>query len=164
MKKTMRKLLLEFLKDSKRSDREISRILGVSQPTVTRTRKRLVKTGMIREFTVMPDFAKMGYEIMAITSFKLKMEKDSEERITKWAKARPDIIFGAKALGNGKNRVLISIHRSYTDFSKFITGLRLDWGHSLKEYSLLLISLEDSIIKPLSPKYIAEREAVEDKI
>lgn len=164
MQKTMRKLILEFLKDSKRSDREIAGILGVSQPTVTRTRRRLVKTGMIREFTVMPDFAKMGYEIMVITSFKLKMEKDSEERITKWARARPDVIFGARALGNGKDGVLISIHKSYRDFSKFIKGLGLDWGHSLKEYSLLLISLEDSIIKPLSPKYIAEQEAVEDKL
>ncbi len=164
MKKTMRKLVLEFLRDSKRSDREIAEVLGVSQPTVTRTRKRLVTTGIIREFTVMPNFDKMGYEIMAIISFRLNMSKDSKQRLAKWAKARPNIIFGAEALGNGTNGVLISLHKSYTDLFKFIKGMRVDLGDSLKEYSLLFVSLEDSIIKPLSPKYIAEDEAVDDKM
>ena len=40
--KRMMNLLLEFLKDSKRSDRELAKVLGVSQPTVTRMRQRLV--------------------------------------------------------------------------------------------------------------------------
>jgi len=53
-KKLMRKLLSELLKDSKRSDRELAKALGVSQPTVTRNRSRLVKDGVIREFTVIP--------------------------------------------------------------------------------------------------------------
>ena len=42
MKKRMMSLLLELLKDSKRSDRELAKVLGVSQPTVTRMRQRLV--------------------------------------------------------------------------------------------------------------------------
>jgi len=52
MKKRMRSLLLELLKDSKRSDRELARVLGVSQPTVSRMRSRLVKEGMIRSSSV----------------------------------------------------------------------------------------------------------------
>jgi len=55
MKKRMMSLLLELLKDSKRSDRELAKVLEVSQPTVTRMRSRLVKEGMIREFTIIPD-------------------------------------------------------------------------------------------------------------
>jgi len=35
MKKRMMSLLLEYLKSSKRSDRELAKVLGVSQPTVT---------------------------------------------------------------------------------------------------------------------------------
>ena len=83
MRKRVKKLLLELLKDSKRSDREIAKVLGVSQPTVSRMRQRLVKEGMIKEFTVIPDFVKMGYEIMAISFFKSKRTKETEERAVK---------------------------------------------------------------------------------
>jgi DNA-binding Lrp family transcriptional regulator len=49
------RLLKEMLKDSKRSDREIAKSLGVSQPTVTRTRAQLEKE-YIETYTVIPDF------------------------------------------------------------------------------------------------------------
>jgi len=64
MKKKERQFLSELLKDSKRSDREIAKVLGVSQPTITRMRNRLVEEGLIKEFTIIPEFAKMGYEIL----------------------------------------------------------------------------------------------------
>ena len=120
MKKRMMSLLLEFMKDSKRSDREIAKVVGVSQPTITRMRQRLVKEGVIREFTVIPDFVKMGYEIMAISSFKSKRTKEMEERTIKLTMARPNILFAAMAQGMGKNGVIISLHKNYTDFSKFL--------------------------------------------
>jgi len=63
----MMELLRELLKNSKRSDRDLARILGLSQPTVTRTRRKLERTGYVLEYTVIPDFTKLGYEIMAFT-------------------------------------------------------------------------------------------------
>ena len=72
MKKRMINLLLELLKDSKRSHREIAKVLGISQPTVTKMRQKLVKEGAIQEFTIIPDFARMGYEIMAISCIRTK--------------------------------------------------------------------------------------------
>ncbi|MFQ5892443.1 MAG: Lrp/AsnC family transcriptional regulator, partial [Candidatus Methanofastidiosia archaeon] len=154
----MMKLLLEFMKDSKRSDREIAKVIGVSQPTITRMRQRLVKEGMIREFTVIPDFVKMGYEIMAISSFKSKRTKEMEERGIKLTKARPNILFAARAEGMGKNAVIISLHKNYTDFSKFLRDLRLEGGDDLQDYDTLLISLKEKAVKPLSLKYLAEHE------
>lgn len=41
--KSMIKLLLEMMKNSRRSSRDLAKVLGVSQPTVTRTRQRLEK-------------------------------------------------------------------------------------------------------------------------
>jgi DNA-binding Lrp family transcriptional regulator len=38
----------------------------VSQPTVSRMLARLEKKGVIREYTVMPDFQKLGYSVVAI--------------------------------------------------------------------------------------------------
>ena len=66
-KEKMIKLLYELMKNSKRSDRDLAKILKVSQPTITRTRKKLQETGYIRGYTVLPDLAKLGYEIAAFT-------------------------------------------------------------------------------------------------
>jgi DNA-binding Lrp family transcriptional regulator len=158
MKKTMMKLLLELLKDSKRSDREIAKALGVSQPTASRMRSRLVKEGIIREFTVIPDFTKMGYEIMAISCFKSKVNEESVQKATKVTTGKPNIILAARAEGMGKNAVMISLHRSYTDFSKFLRDLRLEGGDDLRDYGTMLISLKEKAVKPLSLKYLAEQE------
>jgi len=158
MKKRSMNLLLELLKDSKRSDRETAKVLGVSQPTITRMRQRLVKEGAIKEFTVIPDFVRMGYEIMAISFFKSKRTKETEERATKVTMARPNIIFASEGEGMGKNGVIISLHKNYTDFSKFLRDLRLEGGDDLQDYNTMLISLEGRIVKPLSLKYLAELE------
>jgi len=158
MKKRMMSLLLELLKDSKRSDRELAKVLGVSQPTVSRMRWRLVKRGIIKEFTIIPDFVKMGYEIMAISSFKSIRAKGITERAVKWIMAKPNIIFAARAEGMRKNAVIISLHKNYTDFSNFLRDLRLEGGDDLQDYDTLLISLKEKAIKPLSLKYLAEQE------
>lgn len=158
MKKKMLSLLLELLKDSKRSDRELAKVLGVSQPTVSRTRWRLVKEGIIRDFTVIPDFVKLGYEIMAIIFFKLKVTKASIEKAIKVTKARPNIIFASEAEGMGKNGAIISLHKSYTDYSNFLSDLRSEGGDDLQDYDALLINLEERIVKPLSLKYLGEQK------
>jgi DNA-binding Lrp family transcriptional regulator len=158
MNKKMSRLLLELLKDSKRSDREIAKVLGVSQPTVTRTRHKLVKGGAIKEFTIIPDFVEMGYEIMAISSFKLKVDEGSVEKAKKVTMAKPNIIFASSGQGMGKNGVMLSLHKNYTDFSRFLSGLRLEGGDALRDYDTMLISLREKVVKPLSPKYLTELE------
>jgi len=160
MKKRMLSLLLELLKDSKRSDRELAKVLGVSQPTVSRMRSRLVKEGVIREFTVIPNFEKMGYEIMAISCIKAKttMITELEEKAEKWWKKYPNVIFVSRAQGMGKNGVMISLHKSYTDYSKFLSESLLEWGDDLEEYDSMLIDLKERIVKPLSLAYLAEVE------
>ena len=158
VKKRMMSLLLELLKDSKRSDRELAKVLGVSQPTVSRMRWRLEEEGVIKEFTVIPDFVRMGYEIMAISSFRSIRAKGITERAVKWIMAKPNIIFASEAEGMGKNGVIISLHKNYTDFSKFLRDFRLEGGDDLQDYDALLISLEGRIVKPFSLTYLGEQE------
>jgi len=155
MKKKTEKLLFELLKNSKRSDREIAKVLGVSQPTVTRMRQRLVKEGVIREFTVIPDLVKMGYEIMAISSVKTRNPStvESSKEAAKWMMKFPNIMFASSAEGMGKNGVIISLHRNYTDYSRFAREQLLHWA---KDYDTMLISLKGIIAKPLSLRYLAE--------
>ena len=66
------RLIAELMKNSRRSDRELATALRVSQPTVSRTIKKLEKEGYIKEYTMIPDFKKLGYEMIGITSLKVE--------------------------------------------------------------------------------------------
>ena len=160
MKERMMSLLLEYLKGSKRSDRELAKVVGVSQPTITRMRQRLVKEGAIKHFTVIPDFVKMGYEIMAISHVKTKALEvtELEEKAEKYWKKYPNVIFVSRAEGMGKNGVLISLHKSYTGYSNFLTENLREWGDYIEEYDSMLIDLNGGIVKPLSLTYLGERK------
>ena len=156
MNKKIMKLLSELLKDSKRSDRELAKVLRVSQPTVSRMRNRLVKDGFIQEFTAIPDLEKTGFELMAISCVKKKMTEESVEKGEKWMMKYPNIIFAAAAEGMGKNGVMISVHKNYSDYSNFVRENLQYWGHELEDYDSMLISLRGVIVKPLSLRYLAE--------
>lgn len=160
MEKRMMRLLLEYLKDSKRSDRELAKVVGVSQPTITRMRQRLVKEGAIKHFTAIPDFVKMGYEIMAISHIKTKALEvtELEEKAERHWKKFPNVILVSRAEGMGKNGVLISLHKSYADYSDFLTENLREWGDYIQEYETMLINLKGRIVKPLSLTYLGEQK------
>jgi len=63
------KILRAIMQDPKASDRTLSKIAGVSQPTITRHRHRLTKNQTI-SYEVIPDLNQFGYEIFAVTVFK----------------------------------------------------------------------------------------------
>ena len=62
----MMKVAAELLKNSHRSDRELAKVLRTSQPTVTRIRNKLEKEGFIQEYSIIPHFVKLGFEILVI--------------------------------------------------------------------------------------------------
>lgn len=55
------KLVCELIKNSRKSDRELAKLIGVSQPTVSRIRTRLEKEGVI-EYTGTANLRKLGFE------------------------------------------------------------------------------------------------------
>jgi len=156
MKDRAMKLFFELLKDSKRSDRELAKVLGTSQPTVTRMRNKLARDGLIQQFSIIPDFRRMGFEIMAISSLKTKISPKLIEKARQLTMSRPNIIFAAIAEDVGKNAVLISMHKNYLDYSDFRRRLLQESGDCIESYDSLLVSLEGAIIKPFSLKYLAD--------
>jgi DNA-binding Lrp family transcriptional regulator len=85
------RLISELMKNSRRSDRELARALKVSQPTVTRVRTRLEKEGIVKEYTMIPDFAKLGYQIRGV-SFAKAHEHVSKTSFADSRKAVVEII------------------------------------------------------------------------
>ncbi|MGD8506678.1 MAG: Lrp/AsnC family transcriptional regulator [Candidatus Bathyarchaeota archaeon] len=158
MKETMKKLLLELMKDSSRSDRKLAKVLGVSQATVSRMRSKLVSERIIREFTVIPDFVKMGYEIMAISFVKTKMAAEMRERAEKYVDEHANIIFMTGAQGMGRNGLMISLHKDYAGYSDFLSDLLMYWGDDVEERDDILISLKQPPVRPFSLSYLAKLE------
>ncbi|MCJ7722332.1 Lrp/AsnC family transcriptional regulator [Candidatus Bathyarchaeota archaeon] len=150
----MLKLLFELMKNAKRSDREIAKIIGVSQPTITRMRQRLEKTAIV-DYTVIPDWTELGFEIMAMTLVKAKGLPEATEKAKKWAMSNANVVFAAGGEGMGMDYSIISFHKNYSDYSSFIENLKTAWTENLQDLqSFLMATDEKRTVKPLSLKYL----------
>jgi len=154
-------VLRELLRNSKRSDRELGKILKTSQPTVTRTRKILEKK-IIRTYTVIPEFAKIGYEMIAFTFAKAKTyrREDTEKmlhRSKEWTAKRPNVVMASDGEGLGKDTVVVSLHRNYSEYANFMRGFAVDWADYVSDFQSFIVSLRDGMaIKPFDLKYLAD--------
>jgi DNA-binding Lrp family transcriptional regulator len=144
------KLIAELMKNSKQSDRELAKKLGVSQPTVTRIRTRLEKDGYIKEYTLIPDFRKLGFEIMALNLISLRKEP-SEEELKKlmeygheYEKRNPfALALAVSGMGAGYNRATISFHENYGSLMEFIRESKQTPWSEFYHYDTFVISLAD---------------------
>lgn len=157
-KELPQQLLRELLKNSKRSDRQLAKILKVSQPTITRARHGLEKSGIIRDYTVIPNFRDMGFEILAITLVKLDPRFITPENIkeaAKYAAKFPNAILSSMGEGLGMNGVVISIHKNYTEYHRHLNLLRTDWNKMLSAIQSFIIPLGKGEFKKFSLSYLA---------
>ena len=151
------KLLRELLNNSKRSDRKLGRLLKVSQPTITRARHRLEKDGLIDDYTIVPDFKKMGFEIMALTFVKMKSEILSSEMMrgaTEYAAKFPNAIFASTGEGLGMTGVIISFERNYSDYHRHLNLLRVDWKDFTEDIQSFIIALGEGDFKKFSLSHL----------
>jgi len=105
------------MKDSRRSDRELAKAVGVSQPTITRMRARLEKEKVIKEYTMIPDFHKLGFEILAITFLALDKEPDSQHERT--LSTFQNVLTFERGLGLKYSHVVVSLHENYSSYAEF---------------------------------------------
>jgi DNA-binding Lrp family transcriptional regulator len=152
-------LLRELLKNSKRSDRKLAKILDVSQPTVTRTRKKLEKKGVIQDYTIIPDFKKMGFKLMAINFVKIdpaSLTPEATERAIKFTARLPNTIFASAGEGMGMNGVSISFYKNYSEYSKSVSQSRSEWKDLFADVQSFVIALEEDAFKRLSLTYLKD--------
>ena len=153
------KLLRELLKNSKRSDRDLAIILKVSQPTITRARHKLEKGGMIKDYSIIPDFKKMGFEIMAITLVKLHPEMISpkaEREAKKYAEKFPTAILSSLGEGLGMNGICISLHKNYTDYHRHLNQMRIDWKDFLEDTVSFIVAIGEGEFKRFSLSHLKD--------
>jgi len=157
------RLLFELMKDSKRSDRQLAKVLGISQPTVTRKRSFLEKE-LIDGYTAIPKWEKLGYEIFVITLVKIKpiiaSKKEYEATRKKgleWLMSQHNIVMAGACRGMGVDSFMISFHKSYSEYDEFMRNYRLQLGEFVDDIQSILVNLRGKeLIKPFHLKYLAE--------
>ncbi len=160
MRKELPELLLrELLKNSKRSDRELAKVLKVSQPTITRTRRKLENNGLIQDYTIIPGFRKMGFEILALTFVKMHADiliGETGERAEKYAEKFPNVIFFHCGKGLGMTGVIISFHKNYTEYFKQVNQLRVDLKDVIEDIQSFVIPIGEGEHKRFSLTHLKD--------
>jgi DNA-binding Lrp family transcriptional regulator len=147
------KLIAELMKNSRRSDRELAKVLKISQPTVTRIRGKLEKEGYVREYTVIPDFVKLGFQVASFILVKLKgnlspeeIEKARQISVKDMTERAPDeIVLFNRGIGGDYTGVLVSFHKSYSDYTRLVERMKeYPFVDSVATFSFL-VNLNDKI-------------------
>ena len=158
-KQLAQQLMIELLRNAKASDRKLAKKLGVSQPTITRTRGKLEKEGYIRSYTVIPDWKKLGFEIISLTFTKMDPQIITDEMIDKvkdYANKFPNSFFASSGEGLGMTGVIMSLHKDYRDYSQKLTLFRRDWGKYMEDIQSFVIVIGEGEIKEFSFGYVNE--------
>jgi len=163
MKDTELRVVIELLKNSNRSDRELGRAIGVSQPTLSRIREKLEKQGMIKEYTIIPDYLQLGFELMSITFTKMRgplskeILDDLKKRARNTMNEHPSaLILGNTGMGCNADYATIALHRNYGEYSEFMKDIKEFPSVNIDQTMSFIIDLnEKDQMQPLSFYHLA---------
>lgn len=151
------RLLSELMKNSRRSDRGLARAIGVSQPTISRNIKKLEKE-YVKEYTAIPNFKKLDCEILAVIVGKRNPRHPESvlQKAEDFVKRHPNILFVASGMGLGSNRISLSVHKNYSDYSRFVQEIKREW-QGLLDVDAFIVDLKgEDISRPLSFKFLGD--------
>lgn len=156
-------LLFELMKDSHRSDRQLAKALGISQPTVTR-RRAMLEDSTIEGYTVIPKFGQIGFEIAAFTFMKTKLnhkkgteKEEAFNRLKEWYLKQPNVVAVMSGQGMGWDAVCVSLHENYTSFADFLRNQESELSDDIIETQSFQADLKPGVlIKPFHLRYLAK--------
>ena len=163
MKDIELRLVSELMKNSRRSDRELAKAIGVSQPTVSRMISKLEKEGTIKEYTMVPDFARLGFNVMAVLFFGKQETMKEEERLALQEAARElekktpqATITVVNGIGLNKGRMIIVFYRDYSSYAENLKLIKNLPHADPGEIESFLVNLNDERnFRTLSMKEVA---------
>jgi DNA-binding Lrp family transcriptional regulator len=152
MKDVELRLISELMINSSRSDRQLAKALGVSQPTVSRTKARLEKEGYISEYTIIPNFNKIGYHLFALTFFSWKQDvsKSEMEEAIKWAQEKAgavpsNVVLIERGIGVSHDAFMVSFHRDYSSYTNLVNEIKRSQSVDAARMESFIVNLDDEI-------------------
>jgi len=163
MKDLDMRLISELMKNSRRSDRELAKVLGTSQPTVSRMIQRLQNEGKVKAYSMIPDFAKLGFSVMAATFIKTgtAMPSDVADALVKAVrevekKRGSKVIMHVRGIGMGYDVMVVSVHESYSAYVEAIKEIREAASQRFEGVETFLADLHETKYDPLSMSKFAD--------
>lgn len=140
------KLLFELIKNSRRSDLVLGKKLNLSQTTITKRRTNLEKEGYVKQYTVIPNLEKMGYEIVSFIFQTWNSAPNAEtiQQGKEWLKNQNSIVFAALGEGSASN-LIMSIHKNYMDFSLFLLKFREAVHPVFGDLQYFVVDIKDGV-------------------
>ena len=131
------KVLDEYLRDSRQSIREVARKVGVSSGTVASRLKEMEEAGIIRRYSAILDYEKLGYELTAITEITVSNGKMIEvgEAIAKLSQAT-----GVYNITGDSDLMIVGKFRTRKELSDF-TKKTLTFPHVLRTKTHLVLNI-----------------------
>jgi DNA-binding Lrp family transcriptional regulator len=156
-------LLWELMKDSRRSDRQLAKVLGTSQPTVTRRRANLER-GFLEGYTAIPKWEKIGFELVVFSFVKQKMKyakpevrEEALRKVEDWMMKQPNVVLAIGGQGMGWDGIFVSFHKSYSDFAEFMRKHNSELSDLLIDCQSFIADINPATIrKPFHLKYLAK--------
>jgi DNA-binding Lrp family transcriptional regulator len=157
-------VIAELMKNSRINNGKLAKAVGVTPNTVTRIIKTLERKGLVQEYTMIPNFGKIGYTILAMTFVKLKRslsDQDIEQAkklIRETAKVMPlEVIMLERGMGMDFDGVIISYHTSLSSHMRFLDLLKGTGYINVEKLEAFRVNLQDHVrFIPLSFSLLAQ--------
>lgn len=111
---TAQRVLKALMTDPRGSDRKLGRQIGISQPTVTRTRHQLQDQGFVSFFAI-PNLKRLGFPVLALSVAHDTVEEDD-------LREHNSVVFAAK---QPSGFFVISAHSDITAYAEFADKIPL---------------------------------------
>jgi DNA-binding Lrp family transcriptional regulator len=146
------RLISELMKNSFRSDRELARVLKVSQPTVSRIRTKLEREGVISEYTIIPNFYKLGYHIFALTFLSWKkglsskeMEDARRQAFERVTMVPDNVVLIERGMGLDFDSFIASFHKDYASYTRLMREVKISPHFDTSKLKSFLVDLDDNV-------------------
>jgi DNA-binding Lrp family transcriptional regulator len=152
LKKREKEIFIRLLVNARMPDKHIAKLLNTTQPTVTRIRQKLEKTGYIKGYRPVVDLQKLGIGLIALILFRISDFSKTEEikkNVIPDLKKMPEVILVAEGEGMGKTSLIVTMHKDFPQFEEWMINLRKKYGKYMEEEEQFFFSTS-RIYKELS--------------
>jgi len=92
----------------------------------------------------------LGFDLIVFTFYRMKEPLHPlREKAEKWLKEQPNVVFSSEGQGMDADRVMMSVHRDYADFSEFHQKCGRELGPYIESFRTFLVSLRGHEISRL---------------
>jgi DNA-binding Lrp family transcriptional regulator len=161
MKNREKEIIIQLLRNSKLSDRQVSQKFNISQSTITRIRHKLEKK-VINSYTIVPNLSSLGIKLIAFTLSNCTNPSDSTmKKINEFIEKQPNIVFVGHGEGMQKTGIFVSFHRDFTEYTNFVQKFRLackGFGESVESFIVPTDNLLRTLNMANAIEYLISKE------